>query len=165
MPGNRNGPDRSPLEDRYRPCGLFLPFRTFPSGPLQTVRADLSQCKSESQFAANQSVVAGPLCETCQVPLSLHDANELIKHAHAKAAELGIRVTVAIVDEGGHLISLGRMDGAAPLTPQIAEAKAVGAAMLHRDGASLGDLAKGEHRVLTGGEKRMLDRAMREKRL
>lgn len=29
----------------------------------------------------------------------------------------------------------------------------------------LGDLAKGEHRVLTGGEKRMLDRAMREKRL
>src|SRR5258708_30180811 len=34
------------------------------------------------------------------------------------------------------------MDGAAPLTPQVAEAKAVGAAMLHRDGASLGELAK-----------------------
>jgi uncharacterized protein GlcG (DUF336 family) len=76
------------------------------------------------------------------VPLNLHEANELVNRAHAKAAELGIRITVAVVDEGGLLVALARMDGAAPLTPQIAEAKAVGAAMLHRDGASLGDLAK-----------------------
>ena len=81
-------------------------------------------------------------CETFEVPLNLHDANQLIARAHAKAAELGIRVTVAVVDEGAHLIALARMDGAAPLTPQVAEAKAVGAAMLHRDGASLGELAK-----------------------
>jgi len=81
-------------------------------------------------------------CETFDVPLDLADANALIGRAHAKAAELGIRVTVAVVDEGAHLVALGRMDGAAPLTPQIAEAKAVGAAMLHRDGASLGELAK-----------------------
>jgi uncharacterized protein GlcG (DUF336 family) len=76
------------------------------------------------------------------VPLNLQEANELIGRAHAKAAGLGIRVTVAVVDEGGLLVALARMDGAAPLTPQIAEAKAVGAAMLHRDGASLGELAK-----------------------
>lgn len=74
--------------------------------------------------------------------LNLHDAHELIGRAHAKAAELGIRVSVAVVDEGGLLVALARMDGAPPLTPQIAEAKAVGAAMLHRDGASLGELAK-----------------------
>lgn len=84
----------------------------------------------------------GANCETCDVPLNLRDVNELIGRAHAKAAELGIRVTVAVVDEGAHLIALARMDGAAPLTPQVAEAKAVGAAMLHRDGASLGELAK-----------------------
>jgi glc operon protein GlcG len=76
------------------------------------------------------------------VPLNLRDANELIGRAHAKAAELGIRVTVAVVDEGAHVIAIARMDGAAPLTPQVAEAKAVGAAMLHRDGASLAELAK-----------------------
>jgi glc operon protein GlcG len=81
-------------------------------------------------------------CETCTVPLNLDDTNELIKRAHAKATALGIRVTIAVVDEGGLLIALARMDGAPPLTPQIAEAKAVGAAMLHRDGASLGELAK-----------------------
>jgi len=74
--------------------------------------------------------------------LNLHDANELIVRAQAKAAELGIRVTVAVVDEGGLLVALARMDGALPLSPQVAEAKAVGAAMLHRDGASLAELAK-----------------------
>jgi glc operon protein GlcG len=74
--------------------------------------------------------------------LNLHDANEVIGRAQAKAKELGIRVTVAVVDEGGLLVALARMDGAPPLTPQIAEAKAVGAALLHRDGASLGELAK-----------------------
>ena len=77
-----------------------------------------------------------------RVPLNLHDANQVIARAHAKATELGIRVTVAIVDEGGLLIALGRMDGAIPLSPQIAEAKAVGAAMLNRDGAGLAELAK-----------------------
>jgi glc operon protein GlcG len=76
------------------------------------------------------------------MPLNLQDANQVVSRAHAKAADLGIRVTVAIVDEGGLLIALARMDGAPPLTPQIAEAKAVGAAMLQRDGAGLGDLAK-----------------------
>src|SRR5258708_11553278 len=76
------------------------------------------------------------------MPLTLHDANQVIARAHAKATELGIRVTVAVVDEGGLLIALGRMDGAIPLSPQIAEAKAVGAAMLNRDGAGLAELAK-----------------------
>ena len=74
------------------------------------------------------------------MPLTLHDANQVIARAHAKATEIGIRVTVAIVDEGGLLIALARMDGATPLSPQIAEAKAVGAAMLHRDGAGLAEM-------------------------
>ena len=74
--------------------------------------------------------------------MNLDGANQVIARAHAKATELGIRVTVAIVDEGGLLITLARMDGATPLSPQIAEAKAVGAAMLSRDGAGLAELAK-----------------------
>ena len=74
--------------------------------------------------------------------LNLHDANQVIARAHAKATELGLRVTVAVVDEGGLLIALGRMDGATPLSPQIAEAKAVGAAMMQRDGAGLAEIAK-----------------------
>src|SRR4030088_771549 len=71
------------------------------------------------------------------MPLSLEDATRVVAITHQKAAQMGVCVTAAVVDEGGHLIALGRMDGAPPLSPQIAEAKAVGAAMLLRDGASL----------------------------
>jgi glc operon protein GlcG len=74
--------------------------------------------------------------------LSLTDARKIIDGAHAKAAELGVNVTAAVVDDGGHLIALGRMDGTMALSPQIAEAKAVGAAMFHRDGAGLAKLAE-----------------------
>lgn len=74
--------------------------------------------------------------------LSLEDANRIIHGAHAKAAQLGLKVTVAVVDDGGHLVALGRMDGATPLSPQIAEAKAVGAALFHRDGASIAQIAQ-----------------------
>jgi glc operon protein GlcG len=74
--------------------------------------------------------------------LNLDEASQVIARAHAKATELGVHVTVAVVDEGGLLIALSRMDGAIPLSPQIAEAKAVGAAMLYRDGPALAELAK-----------------------
>jgi uncharacterized protein GlcG (DUF336 family) len=76
------------------------------------------------------------------MPLSLTAANNLIARAHAKAHALGIKVTVAIVDEGGHLVALSRMDGAMPLSPQLAEAKAVGAAMFMRDGEALAKMAQ-----------------------
>ncbi len=74
--------------------------------------------------------------------MSLVDANKTIDKAQAKATQLGVKVTVAIVDEGGLLIALGRMDGAPPLSPQLAEAKAVGAAMFLRDGGGLAQMAQ-----------------------
>src|SRR6267378_2714873 len=37
-----------------------------------------------------------------QMPLSLEDANQVVANAHVKAAEIGVNVTVAVVDEGGH---------------------------------------------------------------
>jgi len=76
------------------------------------------------------------------MPVSLQRAHAVIDKAHAKASQLGIKVTVAIVDEGGHLIALSRMDGAIPLSPQLAEAKAVGAAMFGRDGEALAKMAQ-----------------------
>ena len=107
-----------------------------------------NRARPESQFAANPSSVAAcPLTIPGarlmpDMPLTIDEAQAVIARAHGKAAELGIRVTVAVVDEGGLLVALARMDGAAPVSPQVAEAKAVGAAMLHRDGGSLAELAK-----------------------
>ncbi len=71
------------------------------------------------------------------MPLTLEEAQTVIAGAHEHARQIGVQVTVAIVDEGGLLQALGRMDGAPPLSAQIAEAKGVGAALWHRDGSSL----------------------------
>jgi len=69
--------------------------------------------------------------------LKYEQAREIIEAEHVRAAHLNLRVSVAVVDAGAHLIALGRMDGAIPISPQIAEAKAVSAAMFQRDGGSL----------------------------
>jgi len=51
-------------------------------------------------------------------------ADAMISEAIKKARELGIRVSVAIVDDGGELKAFKRMDGAPILTIQIAIDKA-----------------------------------------
>jgi glc operon protein GlcG len=71
------------------------------------------------------------------MPLTLEQSQSLIAAAHGHARDAGLKVTVAVVDEGGLLKALGRMDGAPPLSAQIAESKAVGAALWHRDGDEL----------------------------
>ena len=58
------------------------------------------------------------------MPLSTEECRRLIDAAHARAGQIGIRVTVAVVDEAGLLLALARMDGAPPISAQIAEAKA-----------------------------------------
>jgi uncharacterized protein GlcG (DUF336 family) len=69
--------------------------------------------------------------------LTLQEAQAVITRAHERAANLGASITVAVVDEGGHLQALGRMSGAAPLSAQIAETKAASVALFRRDGATL----------------------------
>lgn len=83
------------------------------------------------------------------MPITLEHAQQVIVKAHDHARELGLRITVAIVDEGGLLQALGRMDGAFPLSAQIAEAKAVGAALWHRNGHELAEL-QGQRKAFFG---------------
>ena len=42
------------------------------------------------------------------MPLTLQEAQTVITGAHERAAKIGALVTVAVVDEGGHLQALGR---------------------------------------------------------
>ena len=74
------------------------------------------------------------------MPLTLHEAQTVINGAHERAAKIGALVTVAVVDEGGHPQALGRMNGAAPLSAQIAETKATSVALFRRDGGELRQL-------------------------
>jgi glc operon protein GlcG len=71
------------------------------------------------------------------MPLTLPEAQAVIAAAHERAATIGALVTVAVVDEGGHLQALGRMNGAAPLSARIAETKAATVALFRRDGVAL----------------------------
>ena len=56
--------------------------------------------------------------------LSLEQARTCIARGVKRAQELGFRVAIAVVDDGGHLVACERMDGALWVTPEIARAKA-----------------------------------------
>ncbi|MFF0487972.1 heme-binding protein [Nocardia sp. NPDC004068] len=69
--------------------------------------------------------------------INSEQARALSAHVQDHAARLGARVTVAVVDSGGHVVVVDRMDGAPPLSARIAPAKASGVALFQRDGSEL----------------------------
>ena len=69
--------------------------------------------------------------------LSLKAAKKLIDAAILKAKELGVGGAIAVVDNGGHLICLERIDGTMAAAANIAIGKAATAATFKRPGAVL----------------------------
>ena len=67
--------------------------------------------------------------------LTLDDVKKIAAAAEAEALRNGWAVTIAIADDGGHLLWLQRLDGAAPVSSHIAPAKARTAALGRRDTA------------------------------
>jgi len=65
--------------------------------------------------------------------LSLDDVKKIAAAAEAEAVANQWAVTISIVDDGGHLLWLQRLDGAAPISAHIAPAKAKTAALGRRD--------------------------------
>ncbi len=65
--------------------------------------------------------------------LTREDVGRIAAAAEAEAVAHGWAVTIAIVDDGGHLLALQRLDGAAPISSQIAPAKARTAALGRRE--------------------------------
>ena len=65
--------------------------------------------------------------------LTLDEANSMIDAAFAEADNNGWKVTVAVVDDGGHLLAMRRMDGCAPVAAYIAPQKARSAALGRRE--------------------------------
>jgi uncharacterized protein GlcG (DUF336 family) len=70
--------------------------------------------------------------------LTTEGAKAMVAAAVSKAEDLGIAVTVAIVDAGGHLIVLERMDGGRFHTVHSSTTKAVTAASNKRPTTSRG---------------------------
>jgi len=69
--------------------------------------------------------------------LPFADARILADSARAHARELGKALSIAVVDYGGFVVLVERMDGARPMTPSIALSKAYSAAVMQRPTAML----------------------------
>ena len=65
--------------------------------------------------------------------LALDDVKKIAQAAEAEARRNNWAVTIAIVDDGGHLLWLQRLDGCAPVSSSIAPAKARTAAIGRRE--------------------------------
>ena len=64
--------------------------------------------------------------------LTMQDCEKIQAASRAEAVKNKWNVTIAIVDDGGHLLALSRGDGASPVTAEIATMKAHGAAVARR---------------------------------
>jgi uncharacterized protein GlcG (DUF336 family) len=72
--------------------------------------------------------------------LEYADVKQIAAAAEAEAQKNRWAVTIAIVDDGGHLLHLQRLDGAAPVSAHIAPAKARTAALGRRESKGYEDM-------------------------
>lgn len=75
--------------------------------------------------------------------LTHDDARRIAAAAEAEARAHQWAVTIAVVDDGGHLLWLQRLDGAAPVSAHIAPAKAHTAALGRRESKGYEDIING----------------------
>ncbi len=75
--------------------------------------------------------------------LELADVKAMAQAAEAEALKNNWAVSIAIVDDGGHLLWLQRLDGAPPISSHIAPAKANTAALGRRESKVYEDVING----------------------
>jgi glc operon protein GlcG len=75
--------------------------------------------------------------------LTLDDVKRIAAASEAEALANNWAVSLAIVDDGGHLLWLQRLDGAPPVSSHIAPAKARTAALGRRESKSYEDVING----------------------
>ncbi len=70
------------------------------------------------------------MATTAAAGLTLDEARAMIDRAVEKCREQGVNTSFAVVDEGGNLVSLSRVDGAPAAAVGVAQAKAYLSAIL-----------------------------------
>jgi uncharacterized protein GlcG (DUF336 family) len=82
--------------------------------------------------------------------LALAEVKRIAAAAEAEALKNKWAVTIAIVDDGGHLLWLQRLDGAGAMSAQIAPAKAHTAALARRETKHYEDMInQGRHSFMS----------------
>ena len=74
--------------------------------------------------------------------LSLSDARKILEAARVEAEQRKWNVSIAVVDDGGFLLALERLDGAPPQSPEIATRKAWTSAMVRLPTKTVEDMVK-----------------------
>jgi glc operon protein GlcG len=74
--------------------------------------------------------------------LTLDTARALIEAGEKEASERGLQLSFAVVDRGGHIVAIGRMDDADWITPEVALGKAWTAAAFRAPSDAQGQKAK-----------------------
>lgn len=80
--------------------------------------------------------------------LTLEAAKQIAASAHAEAARNKWTMVICVVDDGGHLIYLERMDGTQVASAQVAQEKAATAARFKRPTKALEEAVAGGRTVL-----------------
>ena len=78
-------------------------------------------------------------------PITLEQARKVMAAAEAEARKSNLNLSIAIVDTGGHMVLMQRMDGAFFASAEVARDKAWSAAAYRRPGKAFQD------RLATGG--------------
>jgi uncharacterized protein GlcG (DUF336 family) len=78
-------------------------------------------------------------------PITLEQARKVMAAAEVEARKSNLNLSIAIVDTGGHMVLMQRMDGAFFASAKVARDKAWSAAAYRRPGKALQD------RLATGG--------------
>jgi uncharacterized protein GlcG (DUF336 family) len=76
------------------------------------------------------------------MPLTLDIARRLIEAAEEEAGRQDLRLSFAVVDAGGHVVAVARMDDADWITPEVALGKAWTAAAFRAPSDAQGQKAK-----------------------
>lgn len=74
-----------------------------------------------------------PLVTRGRVQLNLAGAELIVAACKKKAEAAGLKMNIAVVDDGGHLLSFARMDGARPASAYTAMCKAISAATFRQE--------------------------------
>ncbi|WP_339080750.1 heme-binding protein [Pseudomonas sp. TMP9] len=75
--------------------------------------------------------------------LSQTEVNRMLTAARSEAEKNQWAVTISVVDDGGHLLALERLDGCAPIGAYISSEKARSAAIGRRETKSFEDMVNG----------------------
>jgi glc operon protein GlcG len=101
-----------------------------PPPSTESITPPTAVAQADDQPKQKQQQPAATLVTRDRVRLTLAGAEAILAAARARAAELKVRVNVAIVDDGGHLLAFVRIDGARPGSIYTAITKAFTAATM-----------------------------------